>query len=283
MTLGAEEASALRARLEPSVRRAGDLLLASFERLEEVDVRHKGAVDLVTRLDLEAQALLVHELESAFPGDQVVAEEAAPAGSSLSGRVWLLDPLDGTTNYVHGQPPFAVSVALVSDGRPTAGMVYAPYLREMFWAGAGCGAYLGERRLRVSRRRELDGALLATGFPYDVRTNPHNNLREWAHLALRCRGLRRGGAASLDLAYVAAGRLDGYWEFRLKPWDLAAGALLVLEAGGCVTGPDGGGDFLASGDLVATNGLLHTALRATLAEVGPAPARRSEPGGGGSV
>jgi myo-inositol-1(or 4)-monophosphatase len=148
------------------------------------------------------------------------------------GRVWIVDPLDGTTNYVHGQPPFAVSVACSRDGVLELGMVYAPYLREMFWGATGCGAFLNERRLKVSHRDDLDAALLATGFAYDIRTHPHDNLREWAHLAKRSRGLRRGGAASLDLAYVAAGRLDGYWEFRLKPWDLAAGAVLVREAGG---------------------------------------------------
>jgi len=263
--LTATAAAAIRARLEPIVRRAGDHLLASFEHLADADVHHKGTVDLVTRLDIEAQAIVLAGLGAAFPGEAIIAEEDATATHALPDVAWLVDPLDGTTNFVHGQPPFAVSVARVRHGQLEAGMVYAPYLREMFFGAAGCGAWLGARRLAVSRRDVLDDALYASGFAYDVRTNPHNNLPEWGHFAVRCRGLRRGGAAALDLAYVAAGRLDGYWEFRLKPWDLAAGALLVLEAGGRVTDPGGGSNWLETGDLVATNGVLHAR---TLAELG---------------
>lgn len=260
-------AAALRDALLPIVRRAGDHLLASFEQLASGDVQHKGTIDLVTRLDVEAERIVLAGLAAAFPGEPVLAEESTGLVTLPPGPVWLVDPLDGTTNYVHGQPPFAVSVARVRDGRPEVGMVYAPYLGELFWGAAGCGAYLGERRLRVSARADLDGALLASGFPYDVRTNPANNLAEWAHFALRCRGLRRGGAAALDLAYVAAGRLDGYWEFRLKPWDLAAGALLVLEAGGAVTDLCGGAGYVAGGDLVAANRHLHARILQELAAV----------------
>lgn len=259
------EAGALRLGLEPLVRRAGDHLLRSFERITEADVRRKGTVDLVTRLDVEAQAILLEGLAAEFPGEAVQAEEGERVSARRDGPIWLVDPLDGTTNFVHGQPAFAVSVARVLDGELELGMIYAPYLRELFWGAAGCGAVLGERVLAVSRRADLDTALLATGFPYDVRTNPQNNLREWSHLAVRCQGLRRAGAASLDLAYVAAGRYDGFWEFRLQPWDLAAGALLVREAGGQVTDPFGGSDFLWAGDLVASNGLLHGRLREELA------------------
>ena len=254
------EAGTLRLRLEPLVRRAGDHLLRSFERLSDADVDRKGVVDLVTRLDVEAQGILLEGLAREFPGEAVLAEEGPAAPPRREGPVWLVDPLDGTTNFVHGQPAFAVSVARARDGELELGMIYAPYLREFFWGAAGCGAVLGERALAVSRRGDLDAALLATGFPYDLRTNPHNNLREWSHLAVRCRGLRRAGAASLDLAYVAAGRYDAFWEFRLRPWDLAAGALLVREAGGRVTDPAGGSDFLWQGDLVASNGLLHGRL-----------------------
>ena len=257
--LSPDAAQALRLALEPIVRKAGDHLLASFERLQAADVNRKGVVDLVTRLDLEAQALVLEGLARAFPGEAVLAEEGAP-GAVRSGSVWLVDPLDGTTNFVHGQPQFAVSVARACDGELEVGMTYAPYLRELFWGARGGGAWLDARPLRVSRREDLDEALLASGFPYDIRTNAHNNLREWAHLAVRCQGLRRAGAASLDLAYVAAGRFDAFWEFRLAPWDLGAGALLVHEAGGRVTDPDGGASFLWGGDLVASNGLLHARL-----------------------
>lgn len=257
----------LRDELEPLVRRAGDHLLASFERVSIHDVHHKGHVDLVTRLDLESQAILVAGLAAAFPGDTIVAEEER-AREVAGGRIWYVDPLDGTTNFVHGQPAFAVAVGRASEGVLDVAAIYAPYLREFFWGAAECGAWLGSRRLQVSSRQTLDEALLATGFPYDIRVNPHNNLREWAHLAVRCRGLRRAGAASLDLAYVAAGRFDGFWEFRLQPWDLAGGALLVQEAGGRVSTPEGGSDLLARGDIVATNGLLQEELRRELARVG---------------
>jgi myo-inositol-1(or 4)-monophosphatase len=277
--MNAGEAVHLRAVLEAIARRAGEHLLASFERLPDADVRHKGAVDLVTRLDVEAQALVLEGLAREFPGERVVAEEDEAAGSADQGVVWLVDPLDGTTNFVHGQPPFAVSIARARDGVLEAGVVYAPYLREMFFAACGHGAFLGARRLHVSGRAELDHALLATGFPYDIRSNPRNNLREFAHLAVRCRGVRRGGAASLDLAYVAAGRLDGYWEFRLKPWDLAAGVLLVQEAGGRVSDPAGGADWLRSGDVVATNGPLQEPLRAALGQAGAGAEPGSLPGG----
>ncbi|MFQ5601137.1 MAG: inositol monophosphatase family protein [Candidatus Krumholzibacteriia bacterium] len=257
-------ASELRAALEPIVRRAGDHLLDSFENLRAGDVGRKGIVDLVTRLDLEAQALVQEGLKSAFPGEEVLAEEGCGDAPAQAGRrhqsLWLVDPLDGTTNFAHGLPVFAVSVARVRGLQLEAGMVYAPYLRELYWAASGCGARLHGRRLRVSSRAELDDALLATGFPYDIRSNHHNNLREWTHMAVRCRGLRRCGAAALDLAWLAAGRFDGYWEFRLNPWDLAAGALLVQEAGGRLTDPGGGSEYLWSGDVVATNGILHERL-----------------------
>jgi myo-inositol-1(or 4)-monophosphatase len=251
-------AAAARARIEPLVRHAGDHLLRSFEHLSDDDVHHKGSIDLVTRLDVEAQSILVEGVGRAFPEDGVIAEEALPAEVEAGRRIWYVDPLDGTTNFVHGQPVFAVSVAPRTGARVEIGCLRA-VPDEFFWAAAGAGAWLGERRLRVSRRSPLGGALVATGFPYDLRTNPHNNLAEWASLARRCRGLRRLGAASLDLAYVAAGRFDGYWEFRLQPWDLAAGALLVLEAGGRVTDPAAGPRWL-EGDLVATNGLVHDEL-----------------------
>lgn len=255
------QAVRLRDAIEPIVRRAGKHLLAAFETLDTREVEHKKtSIDLVTRLDRESQTLLVDALRAAFPEDTIVAEEGEANRAPREGRIWLVDPLDGTTNFVHGVPVFAVSVALVDDGRLQAGAVYAPYLHEFFWAATGQGAWLGERRLAVSDCGDLADALLASGFPYDIRTNRHNNLAEWSHMATRCRGLRRCGAASLDLAWVAAGRLDGYWEFRLAPWDLAAGALLVREAGGVLSAPDGGAEFLWRGDLVAANVGLHAHL-----------------------
>ncbi len=266
------EAARLRSSLETHVRRAGAHLDAAFEKLDAADVQRKGtAIDLVTRLDLEAQEILTSGLERHFPGEPVVAEEGAGPRTSQAESLWLVDPLDGTTNFVHGVPLFAVSVARIASGQLDCGMVYVPRLDELYWSSRGGGAFRNGERLRVSTRTALDEALLATGFPYDIRTHARTNLREWSHLATRCRGLRRCGAAAVDLAWVASGRFDGFWEYRLGPWDLAAGALLVQEAGGRLSTPDGGGEFLWSGDLVATNGHVHAALLAELAAVRCAP------------
>jgi len=256
-----------RERLEAVVRQAGEHLAASFERLGEDAVERKAtAIDLVTPLDRESQALLEAGLRREFPGEAILAEEDAGARRAARGPLWLVDPLDGTTNFVHGVPLFTISVARVRDGSLDRGMIYAPCLGELYWCARGAGAWRGSQRLAVSRRAALQDALLCSGFPYDIRTEPHNNLREWSHLARRCRGLRRTGAASLDLAWVAAGRFDGFWEFRLGPWDLAAGALMVQEAGGSLTDPRGGTDFLWQGDVVASNGTLHAQLLQALAE-----------------
>lgn len=262
------ESARLQSVLAALVRRAGAHLDAAFEKVAASDVRHKGnVIDLVTRLDLESQEILAAELQRHFPGEPILAEEGAVSRSPPAGSLWLVDPLDGTTNFVHGIPLFAVSVARVCSGQLDCGVVYVPRLGELYWGARGGGAFRNEERLRVSPRRTLDEALLATGFPYDIRSHARTNLPEWSHLATRCRGLRRCGAAAIDLAWVAAGRFDGFWEYRLGPWDLAAGALLVREAGGCLSAPDGGESFLWSGDVVATNGHLHAALLAELAAV----------------
>lgn len=259
----------LRAQLEPLVRRAGSHLLGAFES-RDLGVRAKSSsIDLVTRLDVETQELLQEGLDRLFPGEAVVAEEDSGPRQTSAGCVWLVDPLDGTTNFVHGVPLFTVSVARVVDGVLQAGVVYAPVLDEFYWAERGRGATRQTQPLQVSSCPRLENALLVTGFPYDIRTEAHTNLEEWAHMARRCRGLRRSGSASLDLAWVAAGRYDGYWEYRLAPWDLAAGALMVQEAGGRLTDPRGGGDFLWTGNLVASNGHLHEFLLQELQRARP--------------
>jgi myo-inositol-1(or 4)-monophosphatase len=252
--------SQVRNLLEPIVRRAGEHLVASWGTLEAEHVDRKGVIDLVTHVDLESQAILHQGLQHSFPGQPILAEEGSEERRARAGFQWLVDPLDGTTNFVHGLPLFAISVARLRDGTLDCGMVYTPLLGELYWGARGGGAWLGSERLHVSKRADLDSALLATGFPYDIRTHAHTNLREWSRLATRSRGLRRCGAAALDLAWVAAGRFDAFWEFRLGPWDLAAGALLVREAGGCLSDPRGGSEFLWSGDLVASNALLHEQL-----------------------
>ncbi len=242
--------------------RAGEIMLRRWDT--GVDVGFKGDVDLVTEVDLECERAILELLRSAFPGDAVVAEEGGRSGE-LGRRLWHVDPLDGTTNYSHGFPQFCCSIALEDERGLAAGVVHAPVYGWTFSAVRGGGAFRNGRPLRVSGATDLDRALLATGFPYDRRTNPDNNTDRFAHLLRRCQGIRRAGAAALDLAFVAAGWLDGYWETRLHSWDVAAGGLLVLEAGGVLSALDGGPVALESGEMVATNGRFHVQLVEALA------------------
>jgi myo-inositol-1(or 4)-monophosphatase len=243
---------------------AGDRLLARLGRLTEGDVTYKGRVDLVTAADREVESFLTGRIAAVFPDDGFRGEEGATRAGS-SGRVWIIDPLDGTTNYVHGFPFFGVSIALEDRGVIELGVVHAPMLGETFSARRGRGATLNGTAIHVSRTDELVRALLATGFAYDRTRPPLRNLAEFGRLTVATQGVRRAGAAALDLAYVASGRLDGFWEFGLKPWDVAAGVCLVREAGGRVTGIDGGADFLETGEVAATNGILHDRLLEALA------------------
>jgi myo-inositol-1(or 4)-monophosphatase len=243
-----------------AAREAGALLRAGYG--QTLAVEHKSAIDLVTDYDRRAEALILARLRAAFPDHAVNAEESGRSAGSA--HEWLVDPLDGTTNYAHGFPVFSVSLALTLGGEPAVGVVYDPLRDELFTAQAGQGAALNGSPLRVSAVADLDRALLATGFAYDVRTRAHNNLAEFSRFLLRCQGVRRAGSAALDCAWVAAGRLDGYWELSIQPWDVAAGALLVREAGGLVTTPAGGPDFLAQGAILASNGRLHAEMLAVL-------------------
>jgi len=208
----------------------------------------------------------VETLRSAFPDHSILAEE----GTRVEGRApyrWLIDPLDGTTNYAHGFPFFCVAIALDREGLPVLGVAYDPSREELFVAERGRGASLNGDPIRVSRAPSLNDSLLATGFPYDIRENPHNNLAEYAAFSLRCRGVRRLGSAVLDLCYVAAGRLDGFWELRLGPWDVAAGALMVEEAGGRITDLEGGPFSIDQQQIVASNGRIHREMIELLGQV----------------
>jgi len=250
----------MRDRLQLAVelaRRAGGLLLDGYGRATQV--RHKGAVDLVTEYDLKSEQLLVEGIRSAYPADAILSEEGG--GQEGEGVRWLVDPLDGTTNFAHGLPIFSVSIACVRVEELLLGVIYDPTREELFHTLAGEGAFLNEAPIRVSAATTLDESLLVTGFPYDIRTNPDNNLSYFNALAVRARAVRRLGSAALDLAYVAAGRFDGYWELRLNPWDWAAGVLLVREAGGRAT-TFGEDEKVLDGDatLVATNGRIHEQL-----------------------
>jgi myo-inositol-1(or 4)-monophosphatase len=256
-------------------RRAGALLRDHFRArtagAREAD--HKGAVNLVTEADRAAEALILDALRAARPGDVLLAEEsaegltAARAAAAAGARVWIVDPLDGTTNFAHAVPHFAVSIALWASGAPAAGAVYAPVADELFAARAGGGATLNGARLRVSTVAPLREALLATGFPYDRQLADDDNAREVRAFLKAAQGVRRFGAAALDLAWVAAARFDGYWEMKLEPWDVAAGALCVTEAGGRITDYRGDPFSPFVPFVVASNALVHGDMLAVLRSV----------------
>lgn len=244
--------------------KAGQILREGFGGLRRIS--YKGSPsNLVTEMDRRAEALIVEHLLEAFPSHAVLGEEGG-ARPGASDYRWLIDPLDGTTNYAHGLPVFAVSIALERAGIVELGVGYDPSREECFVAERGKGATLNGEPIQVSATRRLDESLLATGFPYDIRTTAATNLPEHAALSLRARAVRRLGSAVLDLCYVAAGRLDGFWELALGPWDMAAGGLIVREAGGHVTDLHGGPWRLDDPGLVASNGSIHDAVLAALAE-----------------
>ena len=230
-------------------------------------VSYKGPVtNLVTEMDGRAEAIVVDALTAAFPDDGILAEEGS-ARRGRSGRRWIIDPLDGTTNYAHGLPLFSVGIGLEMAGSILVGVVYDPTRDELFVGERGGGAWLNDTRLTVSTTATLDTSLLVTGFPYNIREVADTNLKEYATFALRARAVRRLGSALLDFAYVAAGRFDGFWELGLSPWDVAAGRILVEEAGGRVTDLRGGRVDIDRPKIVATNGRIHDEMLAVLEEV----------------
>ena len=248
-----------------AARGAGDLLRG--ELLGPRRIAYKGTpTNLVTEMDARAEALIVERLLAAFPEDAILAEERG-AQAGRSGRRWIIDPLDGTTNYAHGLPLYCVSIALEVDGRVELGVAYDPNHRELFVAERDAGAFCNGERLAVSSAATLDTSLLATGFPYDIHVNPDNNLTEYTAFSVRARGVRRLGSAVLYLAWVAAGRFDGYWELRLGPWDVAAAGLMVEEAGGRLTSISGGPLDLDRPTVIATNGRIHDEMVAVLSEI----------------
>ncbi|HWP43864.1 MAG TPA: inositol monophosphatase family protein [Blastocatellia bacterium] len=221
-----------------------------------IDVAHKGAINLVTDVDLASERLIRDRIATHYPRHQVLAEESGLAESSSDYR-WIIDPLDGTTNYAHGYPIFCVSIGLEYRGEMVLGVVYDPMRDELFTAERGGGAALNNRPIRVSATDDLLNSLLSTGFPYDIRTSRLTNLDHWANFAMNAQALRRDGAAALDLCYVACGRFDGFWELNLAAWDMAAGALIVAEAGGRVTDFQGVGFSIYKPEIIASNGLIH--------------------------
>lgn len=239
---------------ETIAREAGELLKKELPKEHRIDF--KGKIDIVTEVDRMSEELLVRRIRQGFPRHDIMTEESAGFQCSSTYR-WIIDPLDGTTNYAHGYPVFCVSVALEIAAEIRCGAIYNPMAEEMFTAEKDGGAFLNSRRLNVSTTEELSRSLLATGFPYDIRESKDNNINYFIGMALQAQAIRRAGSAALDLAYVAAGRVDGLWELKLRPWDTAAGWLMVMEAGGMVSDLDGHGYGLASPHIVATNGKIH--------------------------
>jgi len=256
-----------------AARAAGEMLHAQFRAAHRVAFKGQ-TTNLVTEMDVRAEELIVRRLAAAFPEDAILAEERG-AARGRSGRRWIVDPLDGTTNYAHGLPIFAVSIALEVDRRIALGVAYDPSADELYVAERGQGATVNEAPLAVSATATLDASLLSTGFPYDIRETRDTNLTEYAAFALRCRGVRRLGSAVLDLAWVAAGRLDGFWELRLGPWDVAA-------ASGRITNLVGAAVDLDAPAVVASNGRIHDEMLAVLRDVrstrggDPAPGSASQ-------
>ena len=260
-----------------AAQRASKRLLRDFNEVEQLQVSVKGPGDFVSQADLRAEQSLRDDLTKARPGYAFLMEESGAVGSENWAWRWVIDPLDGTSNFLHGIPQWSISLGLekrLPDGgsEVVAGVVYAPTVDEMFWAEKGMGAFVNDRRLRVSARRDMQQAMFGTGIPFAAspKTLRQNFARTLDVVMPQVAGVRRFGSAALDLAWVAAGRFDGFWELQLKPWDMAAGIVIVREAGGYVTDP-AGGDPRGSGDIVAANPHLHPLLCAAVREgAGPA-------------
>ncbi len=241
-----------------AARKAGDLISRHMMDLHRLEVMTKGANDFVTRVDEMAEEAIIETIHAAYPDHSILAEESGAQGDSP--YQWIIDPLDGTTNYLHGHPQFAVSIAVKHQSQLEHAVVYDPMRQELFTASRGSGTQLNNRRVRVSKLNRLDGALLGTGFPIRRPDQLDKYLETFKAVFPRASGIRRAGAASLDLAWVAAGRLDGFWEMHLQPWDIAAGALLIQEAGGLVGDMQGGSQHLEKGSVVAANPKLFKEL-----------------------
>ena len=247
-----------------AARKAGRGMVRDFGEVEKLQVSMKGTADFVSSADLKAEKTLRQELSKARPGFGFLLEEGGEVAGDDKSQRWIVDPIDGTTNFIHGIPHFAVSIGLERDGELVAGVVYEPISDSLFHAERGAGAFLNEWRLRVSARRDLADSVLTTGIPHRGRPGQADFLKELAAAMEQTAGVRRFGSAALDLAYVAAGRCEGFWESGLKPWDIAAGIVLVREAGGYVSDFTGRSDMLASGDVVAANDKLHAKLLSML-------------------
>jgi myo-inositol-1(or 4)-monophosphatase len=253
-----------------AARKAARALKRDFGELEKLQVSLKGPANFVSAADKRAEETIYAELLKARPGYGFLGEEGGKREGADKSHTWIVDPLDGTTNFLHGIPQFAISIALEREGAIVAGLIYNPAIEELFIAEKGKGAFLNDQRIRVAGRKRLSESVIACGLPHIGRGDLILARKETGAMREQVAGLRRFGAAALDLAWVAAGRLDGYWERDIKPWDMAAGLILVREAGGYITDPDGGDELFATGNVVAGNETIQKELLRVLKEAGKA-------------
>lgn len=269
MRLNQRELLACRATAVEAAHAAGKVLMRSLGRLRAGQVARKGASDYVTAMDRASERLIVGHVRRRFPRHAIVAEESGRRRTS-SAYEWFIDPIDGTTNYIHQFPAFCISIGLACDGRLVMGVVYDPWRQELFHGVRGGGAWLGRRRIHVASRRRLRDGLVATGFPVRIRARLDTYLRSFRAVFLHSSGIRRAGSAALDLAYTACGRVDGFWEMGLSSWDIAGGAFLVSEAGGRVSDFAGGDSYLRHGSVLVANPAIHAQLVRLLRPIFPA-------------
>jgi myo-inositol-1(or 4)-monophosphatase len=241
--------------------KAGKVLKDGFNR--KLNITYKGRINPVTDIDLKTEKLITTAIQKKFPGHAVLGEEGSDS-RGLSEFVWIIDPLDGTVNYAHGFPVYCVSIALEYQREIIAGVVFDPERNEMFWSGRGLPSFLNRRRIKVSQEKKLERSLLATGFAYDIGSAKKNNLGLFSRMAKKAQGIRRPGSAAIDLCWLASGRIDGFWELKLHPWDTAAATLIVKNADGKVSRVDGSTYSIYSPDLLASNGKIHKSMKLVL-------------------
>jgi len=252
-----------------AAREAGKFLKYHMGKVQEVKQKGAHSINLVTEIDRLSEEKIIGKIKQHFPTHDILAEESGTAHGKTSSFKWIIDPLDGTTNYTHSYPVYAVSIALAQDDDLVLGVIYDPNFDELFTAERGNGTYLNGKRLHATKTDALINSLLATGFPYNVRENPDHAIEHFDNFLMEVQGIRRLGSAALDLAYVAAGRLDGFWEVQLNPWDLAAGVLLIREAGGKVTDFDGNPFRISQKRVLASNGCIHDEMMRVLKKAIP--------------
>lgn len=257
-------ASALMNVMTKAARKAGRALARDFGEVEHLQVATKGPADFVSKADLRAEKIIYEELSHARPHYCFLMEERGIVEGSDKTHRWIIDPLDGTTNFLHGIPQFAISIALERDGELVAGVIYNPIMDELFMAEKGAGAFLNDRRIRIAAREKLMDAVVVTGVPHRGKSGKEGFIQECRQVMQSVVGIRRTGSAAVDLSWVAAGRFDGYWERGIQAWDMAAGIVLVREAGGFVSDADGGNDMLTSGTIVAGNTAIQKELQKTI-------------------